>query len=60
MKESWEYLDVDEWQELTSQGISEQEIAERMGYIDILQFRVDLAIARINRKKAKKSDNSDN
>lgn len=60
MKESWEYLDVDEWQNLVSQGLSEQEIIERMGYIDIRQFRADLAIARINRKKAKKSDNSDN
>ena len=54
--EDWEYLDVEEWQDYISQGLSEHEICERMGYLDLMQFRVDLAIARINKKKKEKEN----
>lgn len=54
--EDWEYLDVEEWQDYISQGLSEHEICERMGYLDLMQFRVDLAIARINKKKKENKD----
>lgn len=57
--QDWQYLDLDEWDSLVSQGLDEHEICEKMGYLDLMQFRVDLAIARINRSRKKEKEHED-